>query len=185
MKAPWQRTKAIVRDLTALALLLFAGGCHLSMGATADAALKAVLEDRYAAMKAAMASRNADAVSALLTADFVSEDTQGRREGRDQMLREVSALPSDPKKSSKTTVVSIQRKGVVAVAIQRYEMHTEKPKGDGSVQRVELVTLSRDTWVHPKDTWLLRETVTESLDYQIDGRVVAHQEHRSEGAQRH
>ena len=79
----------------------------------------------------------------------------------------------------------VQRKGVVAVAIQRYEMHTEKPKGDGSVQRVELVTLSRDTWVHPKDTWLLRETVTESLDYQIDGRVVAHQEHRSEGAQRH
>jgi len=43
----------------------------------------------------------------------------------------------------------------------------------------------RMSWVHPKDTWLLRETVTESLDYQIDGRVVAHQEHRSEGAQRH
>lgn len=179
-----RRTEAIGRHFATLALVLFTGACDLAMGATAaDSALKAVLEGRYAAMKSAMASRDAAAVSAVLTADFVSEDAQGRKEGKDPMLREVSALPNDPKKSSTTTVVSVERHGDTAVAMQRYEMHTEKAKGDGSVQHVELVTLSRDTWVRDKDVWLLRETVTESLDYQIDGRVVAHQEHRSEAAQ--
>jgi hypothetical protein len=74
-----RRTKAIVRDLTTLALLLFAGACHPAMGATADSALKAVLEGRHAAMKMAMASRNADAVSAVLTVEFVSEDTRSAR----------------------------------------------------------------------------------------------------------
>jgi hypothetical protein len=46
---------------------------------------------------------------------------------------------------------------------------------------VELVTLSTDTWIKSEGTWLMRRTVTNQLDYKIDGRLVAHKD-RAGGA---
>jgi hypothetical protein len=140
----------------------------------ADAQLQAVFEERYAAMKSAMAARNASGIAALLTEDFVSIEVSGSQKTRDQMIEAVKALPGDPNKVSNTSILSIEASPSKALVKQRYDMKTVRPSSDGAKHQVELTTLSTDVWVLKNGTWLLKQTATDQLDYSADGQALAH-----------
>lgn len=145
--------------------------------ARAPEAVRTVLEERYAALKLAMAHRDREALAAVLAADFLSEDASGKTTTFDQMLQELAAVPKDQNRISETTVLSVQLVGNVATARQRYHMRTTKLAPDGATrQAVEMVALSIDTWVLANGAWLLQRTVTEQMDYKVDGRLVLHRE---------
>ena len=137
-----------------------------------DGDLRAVLQDRYGAMKAAMSARDDKLVSSLLMPDFVSIDVTGQSMGANQMIQETDALPKDPNKTSTTTILSIKRAENDAIVSQRYDMKTVKIAADGSKHDVELITISTDTWVKSNGSWLLQRTETNQLDYYANGQLV-------------
>ena len=136
--------------------------------------LKAELSARYADMKSAMASKDESAIRSLLARGFVSVDIGGKSEGAVAMIKEIMALPADPSRQSHTTIVSVRRAGDTAVVEQRYEMTKTAKTADGSDKSVELTTLSRDNWVNDKGVWRIARSVTERLDYSIDGVTAVH-----------
>ena len=125
-------------------------------------------------MKVAMAARDGKAILMLLAPNFSSIDVSGQMESGGQMVGEVAQLPKDPKKVSHTTILSAKVVGTTATINQRYDMKTVKTNPDGTTKNVELVTLSTDTWVKSGDTWLLEKTVTEQMDYFVNGQPVMH-----------
>jgi ketosteroid isomerase-like protein len=137
--------------------------------------LRSSFEERYAAMKSAIANRDADALTSLLAPDFTSTDISGRTETGAQMIGELKKLPVDNRKTSKTTIRSIKLKGSTAVVEQSYEMKTTKVAADGSTQSVELTTVSEDSWIKSANgVWLCQSTATNQLDYLLNGQVAAH-----------
>ncbi len=157
-------------------VFLFCSFSIFSAGAagTEDRELRTLLEGRYAALKVAMAARNENEIVSLLSPDFVSEDLSGKVSTASQMIQQVKALPQDPNKVSKTTLLSIRPEGGVAVVEQRYDMKTKKISADGAKRDAGMTTLSTDTWIMVNGTWLLQRTVTNQLDFSLDGQAVAH-----------
>jgi ketosteroid isomerase-like protein len=139
-----------------------------------NSGLSAVLQERYATMKSAMAVRDNKAVAALLATDFVSVDISGQSKDAAEMIQEIDALPKDPLRVSTTTIVSATQNGNTAIVLQRYDMKTIKTASDGSAQNVELVTISTDTWVNLNGVWLFQRTETDLMDYYVNGQQVAH-----------
>jgi hypothetical protein len=163
----------------AIALLLVAltslGGNTLAAPSPERDELGALLQSRYAAMKAAMAARDAGAISALLTADFESLDADGKSQSAAQMIAGVLALAPDPSRSSETTIVSIREANGVATVSQRYRMTKSLVRpGETSARSILLVAVSTDTWQQVDGSWRLRRSVTESIDYSVDGRLSMH-----------
>jgi hypothetical protein len=156
-----------------LALCLFVCG-RANVVSAQDASLKATLQVRYAELKSAIGARDDKAVAALLSPDFESVDASGQIQHADQMLKEVDALPKDPGKVSTTELLAVTSSGKTATVVQKYDMKTVKMAADGSSRNVELVTLSTDTWVSVNAAWLLHKTVTNQVDYYVDGRQVLH-----------
>jgi len=147
----------------------------VSAAYSADAPdLKVVLQTRYAAMKAAMATHDGQAIAAILSPRFTSTDTAGHTETAAQMIAEINALKADPNKTSETTLLSVVPDGMSARVQQRYDMKTVRTSADGAEHKVELETLSTDNWVKPADTWLMDSTVTDEMSYFSDGHLVAH-----------
>ncbi len=145
--------------------------------ANSDDPSRPVFEGRYAAMKSAMAARDAKAISEILAPDFISEDASGQKENADTMIQGVLALPKDPLKVSNTTILSIKVNAESATVDQRYDMKTTKAGPDGNKRDVELITVSTDTWIKSKDTWLLQRTVTNQMDYSANGKLLIHKVH--------
>ncbi len=125
-------------------------------------------------MKTAMANRDSNALLALLTTDFVSTDVSGQTEKAAQMAEEVKKLSIDPRKASKTTIRSIKLDGSTASVQQSYDMTTVKTAADGTEQHIELITLSEDVWILSHGVWLCQSTMTNQLDYFINGQAVVH-----------
>jgi ketosteroid isomerase-like protein len=140
----------------------------------ADDKLRAILEGRYAAMKSAMANRDANEIAAVLAPDFVSVDVSGNKRTHEEMIESVKALPVDPNKVSNTTLLSIETSGDKAVVKQRYDMKTVKMAADGSKHDFALTTLSTDLWILTTGTWLLQRTATDQVDSVVDGRSIIH-----------
>jgi hypothetical protein len=155
------------------AALIVACSVSPTCGVFAQTNLKATLEARYAAMKAAMTTHDGSALSKLLAPDFASVDVSGNAQSADQMIAEVGALKPDPNKTSTTTLTTVSQVGDTATVEQRYEMHTIKAGPDGVSHKIDLVALSTDTWIHPKGVWLLSKTMTDELTYSVDGKIVA------------
>jgi len=130
--------------------------------------------EKYAAMKSAMAARDGRAMAALLAPDFVSTDVSGHTGTGAQMIDEVKQLPLDPNKMSQTTINSIDVSGDTALVNQTYDMHTQKAGAGATLQNVELISVSNDTWINSNGKWLLQSTTTEKVDYFINGRSVLH-----------
>jgi hypothetical protein len=143
-------------------------------GRPEDRELRTVLEGRYAALKSAMASRNENEIASLLSPDFASEDVSGKVQTASQTIQQVKGLPQDPNKVSKTTLLSIERSGGAVIAEQRYDMKTVKTGADGIKRDAGLITLSTDSWIIVDGTWLLQRTVTNQLDYSLDGQAIVH-----------
>jgi ketosteroid isomerase-like protein len=169
-------------------VLLLAVAAVFCRGAVAadsanDAKLKAVLQGRYAEMKTAMAARDAKAIAKVLAPDCVSEDVLGNIKTATQMIDEVVQLPENDNKSE-TTLLSVVGEGDRATVTQRYRMTSLKLlPGSTTSHAVELVTTSTDTRVMIDGAWRLQRTVTESLDYTIDGNRIVHKE-RDPGTKR-
>ena len=141
-----------------------------------DVVTRIELEGRYAAMKAAMANRDAVAIKSLLADGFVSVDADGKSQNAAAMIKEVLALPPNPNRQSKTTLLSVQSDGSKASVEQRYEMTATTTASNGREKQVELNTVSSDTWIKDRGTWRILRTVTEQLDYSVNGQPVAHKE---------
>jgi len=146
----------------ALLLLVSASPDAGTPGLTED--WKAVFQERYAAMKAAMASRSEGAIAALLAPGFVSEDARGKLSNAGEMIRQVVALPRDPDRKSATRVVSVEVVGDTATVEQTYD--ASNPKKDFSLR-----AKSTDTWQRVRGQWLLKKSVTMELDVTSDGHV--------------
>jgi ketosteroid isomerase-like protein len=140
----------------------------------AEPDLRLQLEAQYAAMKVAMAAHDSNAMSALLTPDFVSIDSSNKSEDAARMIQEVASSPSDPNKVSHTTLTKITSAGDAAVVEQRYEMTTKKSGPDGKMHDIRLITLSTDAWVSLNGSWRLKRTVTDQMEYAINGQTVIH-----------
>lgn len=167
--------KGIQRAL--MAGVVAAWGMGAALGQEGGGALRAALEVRYAALKTAMAERDPQAISAVLTADFVSEDLSGKTVTAAEMVEQVKGLPKDPGNGSETTLVSVQADGDVATVEQRYHRKTTKAGAEGAPpQELEVETLSTDTWVRADGVWRIRRTVTKQLDLKVDGRLIAHKD---------
>ncbi len=104
----------VEKFLLSMSVLFFVAGPAMSQ-ASADGNFRAVLQSRYAAMKAAMAARDANAIASVLAPNFVSIDTSGNRENAAKMIAEVKALPQDPHKTGVTTLVSVWVKQNTAI----------------------------------------------------------------------
>ena len=146
----------------------------ISRALAADTDLKPIFETRYALMKSAMGSRDGKAIATLLAPDFLSIDASGQRENSDQMIQEVNTLPIDPQKVSKTTINSVKVTGDTAIVDQSYDMKTRKTGADGKTADVELIAVSEDTWINLKGVWLIQKTVTNQIDYTVNGKSVMH-----------
>ncbi len=136
--------------------------------------LNGELSARYADMKAAMAGKDESAIRSLLAPGFVSVDVGGKSENIADMIKDVVALPPDPSRQSHTTILSVNRAGDTAVVEQRYEMTKKAESVDGTERSVALTTLSKDKWINDKGVWRIARTVTEQLDYSVDGVTVLH-----------
>ncbi|HVJ53784.1 MAG TPA: nuclear transport factor 2 family protein [Aliidongia sp.] len=140
-----------------------------SISCRAEEPLKAALQSRYAAMKAAVADRDGTAFASLLAPRFKSIDVSGRAKNADQIVAELKRQAADPNRSSETTLVSLKPEGAAVTVEQRYEMKTIKVAADGAPRAVQLVTVSTDRWVKPADVWLIERSVTTELTYSEDG----------------
>ena len=145
-----------------------------SIARAADDPLRAALQLRYAAMKAAMAAHDGSGIAAILAPNFVSIDVTGQFETASQMIAEVNALKPDPNKSSETTLIFVVPEAKAATVKQRYDMKTVGTAADGSQHHFELVTLSTDTWIKPANAWLMERTVTNDVSMFTDGKLVTH-----------
>jgi len=126
-------------------------------------------------MKAAMEAHDGAAIAAILAPNFESVDLSGHSETAAQMIAEVNDLKPDPKKSSTTTLLSVDSAATSVTVVQRYDMKTIRTDPDGTAHNVELVTVSTDTWTKPANAWLINKTVTDELSYFKDGKLIAHQ----------
>ena len=171
------RALMIVVLLTLGLCFSFVATAEDKVQATGDARLRPVFESRYAAMKSAMAARDAKAISEILAPDFVSEDTSGQKENADTMIKEVVALPTDPLKVSTTTILSIKVDNDRATVDQRYDMKSTKAGPDGNKRDTELTSVSTDTWIRLNDIWLLQRTVTNQMDYSVNRKLLIHKVH--------
>ncbi len=133
-----------------------------------DHELRPVLDERYAAMRRAMAERDRAAILALLTDDFVSEDLEGRTTTGARMADAVAALEIDrSQRTAVTTLTSIAVDGDEAAVQQRYHMTTTERKPN---LPEALWTESHDRWRRAGDTWLLARTTTEKREIVMNGR---------------
>jgi hypothetical protein len=162
------------------AAMMAASACCLAGSARAagcDPTLKTALEARYAAMKIAMTAHDAPALRAILAPGFSSLDTMGQRQNADQMIAEVTQAqksPPDRHQTSTSTVLSCSGSTKGLIVKQRYDMKTVKPGPDGASHRVELVSLSTDSWVKPGAQWLIQKTFTDDMTLYRDGKLTAH-----------
>jgi len=140
--------------------------------------LKAALQARYAALDAAMNAHDDSAIAAILAPDFTSVDVSGRTETAARMIDEVDRLEPDPNMTSTTTLDELSRQGDTVIVQQRFDMRTTKAGPDGARRKVELDTLSTDTWVKPQAVWLIQRTMTNELSYFVDGVMVANKMRR-------
>lgn len=83
-------------------------------------------------------------------------------------------MPLDPNENSHTTLISITSAGDIAVVEQRHVMTTKKVGSDGKIHDMKMAALSTDTWVNSDGTWRLKRSVTNWMDYAIDGQIVIH-----------
>jgi len=157
-----------------LALLSASSGLNAQ---AADGQLKTAFQERYGAMKAAMASRDPKAIGALLAPDFQSVDVDGHAQNPEQMIQQVVASPQDPNRVSDTTVLSVEQQGDTATVKQRYHMTTSRSREGQPPQVIEISTTSTDTWLLSKGVWLLQRTQTDEIELKVNGNVVAHKQH--------
>jgi ketosteroid isomerase-like protein len=175
-----QMWSLVMNTIRAASLLCFSLILAAVKGEAADNKLQPILEGRYAAMKSAMANRDAKQIATLLAPDFVSIDVSGKQTTGDQMIESLKALPVNPDRVSNTTLLSIESSGNKAVVKQRYNMKTARAGADGAKQEVELTTLSTDVWILSSGTWVLQQTVTDQMDAVVDGKPLVHRVRKSE-----
>lgn len=157
--------------LLACALFTFVTGTTVR---AEDQKIYAALSTRYIEMHVAMATHDDKALAAFLAPEFESVDVDGHVSGADAMIKEVDSIKPDPLKQSSSTILSVQPSGDTVFARTRYEMKTVKAAADGTKRNVELIAISRDTWLNQQGNWLLRKTETEEMDYSVNGHVVIH-----------
>lgn len=125
--------------------------------------LRPTLDQRYLALRAAMASGNADEIGAILAPQFASVDVRGNETTAEQMINSVLNLQIDRSKGQvATTLVTVEAHHDIARVLQHYSM-TTTPDAPKSMPR-KLQTLSADTWREVNGEWRLSKTRTLEIE---------------------
>lgn len=127
-----------------------------------EGSLRPVLDQRYVAMRSAMASGEREAILALLAPDFVSEDLDGRCIDGLTMADRVVALKIDrSKRVAVTTLAELTREGDEVLVDQFYRMTTTERSAnipDAVFAR------SLDRWRLVGGEWYFVRTTTQALE---------------------
>ncbi len=124
-----------------------------------DHPLRPILDERYAAMRAAIESGDRESMAALLAPHFTSVDVMGKESTGDQMIDSVLRLHIDySKRIATTTLAAIEESSGVARVLQHYAMTATADAGPAIPSKLQ--TLSSDTWVDVAGNWLLAKTQT-------------------------
>lgn len=132
--------------------------------------LKTALQGRYDALHAATVARDATAIKAIVTPDFVMRDKQGHSMTGDQMIANMSKVPENVAKSGKTTVLSAEAAGDTASVKQQYEMDVTRQSQDGKDHKISVKAKSDDVWVKQNGIWLIKSTTLTDLQQTLDGK---------------
>lgn len=161
----------MIRRYSARLLVSAALGCALLPG-LAHADTKSDLEARYAALKAAMDTREPDDIKPFLTTDFKRTDLGGNTMNADDMIDRLANIPVDPSRKSTNTILSVNVNGQTAEVEQRQDASDNREGRDGQTHQFGMSELSHDTWVQTDKGWLLKSTETEQMTISRDGQVM-------------
>jgi uncharacterized protein DUF4440 len=156
-----------------LLLVFWTAGTTLPAAQTAQS-LETLFQNRYLTLKEAMTSRDANAILSVLSHDYRTVEIDGSTQDANDLLEQLSAATPDPDAVTETTILSASQHDKTVTVEQRYKMTTTRPGPGGKQQAIELVTTSTDTWVLTVGVWYLQQSVTESIDYTVDGKLVSH-----------
>jgi len=132
--------------------------------------MRALFDERYLAMRGAMAAHDAGALHEMHTPDFVSEDVEGRRRGVEAVIAAVINLEIDrSKRSAETTITHIEIEGDEARLVQRYAMTTTETS---RTLPQALWAESHDVWHRAGEQWRIARTVTQRLEVVRNGERV-------------
>jgi hypothetical protein len=168
----------ISKERAVVVVVILAIASLPALGQGAEPSLKSTLEKRYADMRVAMDTRDAKALGVLLAPGFVSETVDGKTVTADAMMQDLASAPKDPNKVSTSTLADIRKEGSTVTVEQHYHGTTTRPLAQGgAAQMLEVQSVSTDTWVEVGGVWLLKRTVTRSLDVTVDGKQMVHKQH--------
>ena len=120
-----------------------------------EGSLRPVLDQRYVAMRSAMASGEREAILALLAPDFVSEDLDGRCIDGLTMADRVVALKIDrSKRVAVTTLAELTREGDEVLVDQFYRMTTTERSAN----------IPDAVFARSLDRWYFVRTTTQALE---------------------
>lgn len=132
---------------------------------------KAIFQARYDSYRAAMAAKDAPAVSALLAPGFQMTDIQGNTHDASGIATLMERMPPAMSQNSKTTVLEATITGDSAAIKQELAATMSRPGPDGNEMKMEMSVVSNDTWVKSGDAWLLKASIQKDLVVKRDGEV--------------
>jgi len=144
--------------------------CSASASSSAQAGSE--FDACYMALRIAMDSRDPTAIRAMLTDDFRSVDISGKSEMADEMIGQLAAVPFDPSRPRKTTVISVAKNGPLSQVVQGYATRLKKIGSDGAIHELSINARSNDTWRQVAGKWLLAKTVTRAMSVTLDGAII-------------
>lgn len=157
----------LLKDLTFAASL---AGIVVPGIALADT--KSDLQAQYAALNAAMESRQADQIRPLLAPDFKRTDLGGNVMNADQLLEGLARIPADPKRKTSNAILSLTENGPNAIVEQRQNARDIREGRDGAIHEFIMSELRHDTWEKTEQGWLLKTTEAQEMTISRDGTVM-------------
>ncbi|MCJ2183226.1 nuclear transport factor 2 family protein [Novosphingobium sp. 1949] len=142
--------------------------------AAANAAARTQLQARYTELKAAMESRSAPRIKALLAPGFTSTQLSGKTIDADAMVSELAQVPRDPNRHTTTTLGKVTIEGKTAHVEQTMTASATVKAKDGKSHAMELIAVSQDTWINTPKGWLMASTTSEDMTVKGDGKILRH-----------
>ncbi|MBT0666803.1 nuclear transport factor 2 family protein [Novosphingobium profundi] len=136
---------------------------------TTQSPAQAQLQARYTELKAAMESRSAPRIKAMLAPGFASTLLSGKTVDADTMIAELARVPQDPDRKTQTTLGPVTVSGNLA-KVEQTMTASALVKGHA----MKLIAVSDDVWEHGPQGWQLKTTTSKDMTVTQDGKVIRH-----------
>ncbi|MDE2562279.1 MAG: nuclear transport factor 2 family protein [Sphingomonadales bacterium] len=133
---------------------------------------KAIFAQRYADLRKAMASGEADPILAILTPDFTFTDRRGQTRTADDMVSMAArmAMMGDPSdRKTTTSIASATIDGAAADVEQTTDTTMTREGRDGQTHQFEMISTSLDHWVQQDGVWRLQKETPKAMTLKRDG----------------